>query len=56
MNRKRLGAQRAPMAGIFRTKGKIMQSVEEVEQGTGSNERKRRGSELIFMMLELVRH
>lgn len=56
MNRKRLVAQRAPMAGVFRTKGKIMQSVENVEQGIGSNEGKRRGSELIFRMLELVRH
>lgn len=33
-----------------------MQSVEDVEQGTGSNERKMRGSEQIFKMLELVRH
>lgn len=44
------------MAGIFRTKGKIIQSVEDVEQGTGSSEGKRRGSDLIFKMLELVRH
>lgn len=40
------------MAGNFRTKGWVMQSVEDVEQGAGSNERKMRGSEQIFKMVE----